>query len=197
MSAAGPIAVTVAARRPDWVSSLVLFGTFADGPATFLDDEMREMMVKIVRSHWGLGSKIFADLYRPGAGDDAARHLARVFRESAPPDVAAEYLRSMYDHDVSHLLPTVTAPALLLHYSRDPLIPVRGSQDLATGLPNATFVPLDGRVHLPDAADLDQIEETIVRHVLRHAGHVPQQRDLPRGPRRASPSVPVRPASRP
>ena len=37
MSAAGPIAVTVAARRPEWVSSLVLFGTFADGPATFAD----------------------------------------------------------------------------------------------------------------------------------------------------------------
>jgi pimeloyl-ACP methyl ester carboxylesterase len=173
MSAAGPIAVTLAARRPDWVSSLVLFGTFADGPATFTDEEMREIMVSIVRSHWGMGSKIFADLYRPGSGDEAARHLARVFRESASAEVAAGYLRSMYDHDVSDLLGSVTAPALVLHYHRDPLIPVRGSQHLAAGLPHATFLPLDGRVHLPEAATLDQIEEAIVGHVLRHAGTGP------------------------
>ena len=175
MSAAGPIAVTVAARRPEWVSSLVLFGTFADGPAAFADHQMQEFMVNVVRTHWGMGSKIFADLYRPGSGDGAAWHLARVFRESASADVAAEYLRSMYDHDVSGLLPSVTAPTLVLHYRRDRLIPVRGSQDLAAGLPNATFLPLDGRVHLPDAADLEQIEEAIVGHVRQHAGHVPQR----------------------
>ena len=171
MSAAGPIAVTVAARRPEWVSSLVLFGTFADGPSTFADRQMKAIMVDIVRGHWGLGSKIFADLYRPGAGDEAAWHLARVFRESASAEVAADYLRSMYDHDVIGLLPSVTTPTLVLHYRRDRLIPVRGSQDLAAGLPHATFVPLDGRVHLPDAADLEQIEEAIVGHVRRHAGH--------------------------
>jgi DNA-binding SARP family transcriptional activator/pimeloyl-ACP methyl ester carboxylesterase len=170
MSAAGPIAVTVAARRPEWVSSLVLFGTFADGPATFADREMREMMVDIVRTHWGMGSKIFADLYRPGSGDDAAWHLAKVFRESASADVAADYLRSMYDQDVTGLLPSVAAPTLVLHYRRDRLIPVRGSQDLAAGLPHARFLPLDGRVHLPDAANLGQIEEAIVGHVRQHAG---------------------------
>ena len=171
MSAAGPIAVTVAARRPEWVSSMVLFGTFADGPSTFADHEMREMMANIVRSHWGMGSKIFADLYRPGAGDDAAWHLAKVFRESASADVAADYLLSMYDQDVNDLLPSVTTPTLVLHYRRDRLIPVRGSQDLAAGLPRATFLPLDGRVHLPDASNLEQIEEAIVGHVRRHAGH--------------------------
>ena len=32
MSAAGPIALTLAHRHPDWVSSLVLFGTFAERP---------------------------------------------------------------------------------------------------------------------------------------------------------------------
>jgi DNA-binding SARP family transcriptional activator/pimeloyl-ACP methyl ester carboxylesterase len=178
MSAAGPIAVTVAARRPEWVSSLALFGTFADGPVTFPDHQMREMMVSIVRNHWRMGSKIFADLYRPGAGDDAARHLAEVFRESASADVAADYMRSMYDHDVSGLLSSVTAPTLVLHYRKDPLIPVRGSQDLATGLPNATFLPLDGDVHLPDAADLEQIEEAIVGHVRRHAGNVPPRPEV-------------------
>jgi pimeloyl-ACP methyl ester carboxylesterase len=70
---------------------------------------------------------------------------------------------------VSTLLPEVTTPALVLHYRRDHLIPFVGGQQLASGLPNATFVPLDGNVHLPDVTDLDQIEEAIVSHVQRHS----------------------------
>ena len=168
MSAAGPIAVTLAARSPEWVSSLVLFGTFADGPNTFTDKALRDMIVQITKTHWTLGSKILADLYRPGASDAAAWHLSDVFRESAEPDVAAAYLESMYDHDVVDLLQSVRAPSLVLHYRGDRLIPFRGALDFVTGLPNSTLVPLDGRVHLPDAANLDQIEKAIVDHVHRH-----------------------------
>ena len=170
MSASGPVAVTLAHRRPDWVDSLVFFGTFANGPATFADKRMRDMVVEIARTHWGMGSKMLADLYRPGLSDEAAWHLARVFRESASPEVAAAYLEHTYPQDVSALLPEVAAPALVLHYRSDRLIWFRGSQDLAAGLPNATLVPLDGRVHLPDAKDLDAIEQAIATHVLRHAG---------------------------
>ena len=42
------------------------------------------------------------------------------------------------------------------------------AKELASGLPHATFLPLDGRVHLPDARDLDTIESAIVSHVRRH-----------------------------
>jgi hypothetical protein len=66
----------------------------------------------------------------------------------------------------------VQAPALVLHYRGDRLVRFRGAQDLVAGLPHATLVPLDGRVHLPDAADLDLVERAIVDHVHRHASHV-------------------------
>lgn len=169
MSAAGPIAVELAARRPAWVRSLVLFGTFADAAATFADHALRHMVAQIARSHWGMGSKILADLYRPGAGDEAAWHLARVFRESASAEVAARYLEAVYEQDVSARLPSVTAPTLVLHYRGDRLIPFRGAQQLVAGLPHARLLPLDGRVHLPDAADLDQIQDAVVAHVRRHS----------------------------
>jgi len=169
MSAAGPMAVTLAHRQPDWVSSLVLFGTFADGPATFDDKSLREQVVAIARSHWGIGSKMLADFYRPGLSDDAAWHLAKVFRDSASPEVAAAYLEEIYGQDVSALLPEIEVPALVLHYRSDRLIRFRGGRDLATGLPQATLLALDGRVHLPDAADLDTIQSSIVEHVRRNA----------------------------
>ncbi len=168
MSAAGPIAVAMAARRPDWVSSLVLSGTFSNGPATFRDKALQEMFVEISRTHWGLGSKMLADLYRPGVSDEAAWHLARVFRDSASSEVAAEYLNSMYDYDVTDRLSAVQAPALLLHYRSDRLVPFRGSQDLAAGLPHARLLALDGRYHLPDAADLDLVQRAIALHITQN-----------------------------
>ncbi len=169
MSSSGPVALTLAHRKPEWVRSLVLFGTFADGPAIFSDRRMFAMVVEIARTHWGVGSKMLADLYRPGLSDEAAWHLARVFRDSASADVAAGYLEHMYPQDVSALLPGIVTPTLVLHYRSDRLISFRGSQQMAASLPNATFLPLDGRVHLPDAADLDTIEQAIASHVRRHA----------------------------
>ena len=182
VSGAGPIAVSLAAERPEMVTSLVLFGTFADGPRTFTDKQFGDMVVQITRTHWSVGSKLLADLFRPGASDETAWHLSQVFRESAGPDVAADYLASLYEHDVTHLLPYVTAPALVLHYRGDRLIPFRGAQQLVAGLRNARLVPLDGRVHLPDAGDLDQIQKNIVEHVRGAARTQPRDARLIRSP---------------
>jgi pimeloyl-ACP methyl ester carboxylesterase len=168
MSAGGPIALSLAHRKPEWVDSLVLFGTFASAPKTFVDERLRAMVVEIARTHWGMGSKMLADMYRPGLSDEAAWHLAKVFRDSAAPEVAASYLESLYEQGVSDLLAEIHTPTLVLHYRSDRLIWFRGGQELASGLPHATFLPLDGRVHLPDARDLDTIEEAIVSHVRRH-----------------------------
>ena len=117
---------------------------------------MRDMVVEIARTHWGMGSKIFADLYRPGLATRRPGTSPRCSASPPPPDVAADLPALIYHHDVSALLPVVTAPALVLHYRRDRLIRFAAARTSPPGLPNATLLPLDGRVHLPDAADLEQ-----------------------------------------
>ncbi|HEU4675879.1 MAG TPA: BTAD domain-containing putative transcriptional regulator [Motilibacteraceae bacterium] len=169
MSSSGPVALTLAHRKPEWFESLAFFGTFANGPATFTDERMYAMTVEIARTHWGIGSKMLADLYRPGLSDEAAWHLARVFRDSSSAEVAAGYLEHMRPQDVSALLPEIRTPALVLHYRSDRLIPFRGGQDIAAGLPHATFLPLDGPFHLPDVGALETIEQALVSHVRTHA----------------------------
>lgn len=165
MSQAGPAALALAARRAELVRGLVLFGTYADGPSVFTDTELARLLVELIRTHWGLGSRLLADLYRPGASDEAARHFARVLRDSADREVAAAYLEAVFDVDVSALLPRVQAPAMVLHYRDDRLIPFRGGRQLAAGLPHATLLPLDGGWHLPDARDLDRIVAAVVDFV--------------------------------
>ncbi|GIE77904.1 hypothetical protein Aph02nite_38540 [Actinoplanes philippinensis] len=161
MSEAGPIAVALAATSPELVRRLVFFGTYADGPGTFLRPDLNAALVTMVRTHWGLGAKLFADLYRPDATDAAARHLAEVLRNSADREVAAAYLAGTYETDVSALLGRVRAPALILHYRGDRVIPFAGGRQLAAGLSEARLIPLDGPYHLPDVTDLDRVVATI------------------------------------
>jgi Bacterial transcriptional activator domain/Transcriptional regulatory protein, C terminal/Serine aminopeptidase, S33 len=161
MSQAGPVAVALAATRPDLVRRLVFFGTYASAAEVFLRLDLSATLMALVRSHWGLGSKLLADLYRPDPTDAAADHMAAVLRESADRDVAAGYLAAIYAADVKALLPAVSAPALVLHYRGDRVIPNRGGLQLAEGLPDARLVTFEGRYHLPDIRDLDHIVDTI------------------------------------
>ncbi len=119
----------------------------------------------MVRAHWGMGSTLIADLYRPGSSAEAARHLARVLRDSADREVAAGYLEAIYEADVAALLPRVRAPALVLHYRGDRVIPFAGGRQLAAALPDATFLPLDGAFHMPDAPDLERVVDAVAEFV--------------------------------
>jgi DNA-binding SARP family transcriptional activator/pimeloyl-ACP methyl ester carboxylesterase len=166
MSQAGPVAVVLAATRPDLVRRLVFFGTYAAADV-FTRPDLSATLIALVRSHWGLGSKLLADLYRPDPTDAAADHMAAVLRDSADRDVAAGYLEAIYAADVTALLPTVSAPALVLHYRGDRVIPHRGGLQLAEGLPDARLVTLEGRYHLPDIRDLDHIVDTITAFLSR------------------------------
>jgi pimeloyl-ACP methyl ester carboxylesterase len=167
MSQAGPVAVALAAARPDLVRRLVFFGTYASATEVFTRPDLSATIIALVRSHWGLGSKLLADLYRPDPTDAAADHMAAVLRDSATPGVAAGYLAAIYAADVTALLPAVSAPALVLHYRGDRVIPHHGGLQLAKGLPDARLVTLEGRYHLPDIHDLDHIVDTITAFLSR------------------------------
>jgi len=148
MSGAGPIALALAAERPDLVSRLVLHGTYADGPAVFTNPELGRALVAMVRTHWGMGSTLIADLYRPGSSGEAARHLARVLRDSADREVAAGYLEAIYQANVAALLPRVRARAGA-PLPRRPGDPVRGRR-AARGGAARRHLPAAGR-RLPHA----------------------------------------------
>jgi DNA-binding SARP family transcriptional activator/pimeloyl-ACP methyl ester carboxylesterase len=163
MSQAGPVAVALAARAPELVTRLVLFGTYSDGPTVFTNRALQQSVLSMVRAHWGIGAKVVADFYRPRISDEGALHLAAAMRDSAPAEVAAAYLEALFEASVADLLPRVSTPALVLHYRRDRVIPYGGGRQLATGLPNARFLSLDGAYHLPDAADLPRIVDAVTQ----------------------------------
>ena len=161
MSAAGPCAVVTAARRPDLVRDLVLFGTFADPAVAFPDPAFSRAMVEVVRARWGRGTAMVAQLFRPGVSDAAAERLGAVLRESADPATGAAYLAATFTSDAGPMLSSVHQPALVIHYRGDKVVPFAGGEHLASSLPEARFLPLEGGYHLPDVADVDRLDRAV------------------------------------
>lgn len=137
-----------AATMPDRVRRLVLYGGYARG-SEIASPAARTAMVELVRRHWGLGSRVLADVFAPGASADERADFARFQRQVATPEAAAQDLSLVYEHDATELLGKVTVPTVVLHRRDDRAIPVALGRDLATRIAGARLVELDGAAHFP------------------------------------------------
>ena len=159
-SSGSPIAATYAADHPDRVDRLILYGGYARG-ADIAAPAARESMVGLVETHWGLGSRVLADVFLPGATAREREAFARFQRRSASRDAAAAALRSVYALDATDRLAAVRAPTLVLHRRGDGAIPFALGRDLAERIPRARFVELSGDEHFPWRGDTASVAAAI------------------------------------
>jgi pimeloyl-ACP methyl ester carboxylesterase/DNA-binding CsgD family transcriptional regulator len=156
ISAGSCIAVSFAARRPERVDRLVLYGSYAQGLALG-PPRARAGMIELVRSHWGLGSRLLTDVFGPSwSPEDRAAYTASQ-RAAADADVAAELLALIYETDVREELPRIRAPALVVHREHDRAMRLRDAREVAALLPRADLVTLPGDAHLPWHGDGDAV----------------------------------------
>jgi pimeloyl-ACP methyl ester carboxylesterase/DNA-binding CsgD family transcriptional regulator len=160
-----PIAIDWAARFPETVNRLVLYGGWARG-SDVAAPEVREHIVGIVRSHWGLGSDVLTDIFAPEASATTRVALAEYQRQASSAETAAQLLLGCYEVDVTDRLVDVAAPTLVLHREDDRAAPLEQSQLIASRIKNARLVQLPGRSHLPFVGDVD----TLVREIRRFLG---------------------------
>ena len=153
-------AIAFAARFPARVDRLLLYGAYADG-GSIAAPEVREAIVGTVRSHWGLGSRVLADLFIGDATNAEREQLARYQREVASPEMAAVLLELIYRNDVRAELDQVRAPTHVVHRRGDRAIPYELGRELAAGIPGATLVPLDGSAHFAWAGDWSSVARAL------------------------------------
>lgn len=156
ISQGGPVAIAYAAKHPERVSRLVLYGTYARGWARrdATPEEMAEREAAITLSEHGWGRDVpayremFTRTFIPDANDEQRQWFNELQRITCSPANAVRLQRAMGPIDVSHLLPQITAPALVLHSRGDMRCPFDEARRLASAIPASRFVSLDSRNHL-------------------------------------------------
>jgi pimeloyl-ACP methyl ester carboxylesterase/DNA-binding CsgD family transcriptional regulator len=146
-SCAGLSAARFANAFPDRVRSVVFFCAYAsrdDIPAA-----TRDSLVDFVRANWILAARLFAGLFLPHGSGDEIEALSRYQRHAADAAVAAAFLERDLRADVRADLRRLRAPALVLHRRDDRAVPIGRGRELASLLPNARFVALQGDSNLP------------------------------------------------
>jgi len=159
-SQGGSVAVAYAVKHPRRVTHLILYGTFARGEA-LSSDELKTALKSLVRTAWGVGSKTLADLFVPDSGEGVAQWFSRLQREAATPEMGARLLDLSYDVNIIDLPPRVRVPTLVMHRRGDRVVPFKLGREVASLIPKARFVPLDGNIHLPFFGDADSIPRSI------------------------------------
>jgi pimeloyl-ACP methyl ester carboxylesterase/DNA-binding CsgD family transcriptional regulator len=174
-SVGAAVAATWAARQPETVSRLVLYGGWANGPDVAAP-AIQQHVLGLVRQHWGLAADLLADLFAPDADAGTRAAFIRYQRDSASADTACAMLGMAYRVDVRGLLARITAPALVVHRSRDRAAPIDQGRLLAEGIAKARFEAVEGRSHLPYVGDVPPITGAVRRFLGlsgRHRGAAP------------------------
>ncbi len=164
-SLGAPIAIDWAARHPETVERMVLYGGWARGEDVAAP-QVREHVVGLIRSHWGLGSEVLTEIFAPEASTGTRAVLADYQRQASSAEMAAQLLLACYEVDVIDRLNDVAAPTLVLHRQADRAAPLEQSQLIASRIKGARLVELPGRSHLPYIGDVD----TLVSEIRRFLG---------------------------
>lgn len=148
------IAVAYAAKHPDRVSELIIVAGYARG---MLErgagaQEVFELSRRMIRLGWGSELEAhrqwFTSRFMPDADPEQQHYFNELQRQSTSPETAERMFCAMCNVNVLALLPKVKARTLVIAYREDAVVPLEYAREIATGIPGAKFLVLDGRNHV-------------------------------------------------
>lgn len=155
ISQGGAVSIEFAARYPDRVSHLVLFGAYDAGwRLTASDAEAREREAVMILTQTGWGSpnpayrQIFSRTFMPDATAEELEWFDEFQRQTTSPANAVRFLEAFSRIDVRDRLAEISCPTLVVHSQDDLRIPMAVGRSLAKRIPNARFASLASSNHL-------------------------------------------------
>lgn len=184
-SQSGAMAVTYAARHPERVERLVIYGGFLRGAMrrdpTPEQVKQWQMMLGLVELGWGQDNPAFRQMFTsfliPGGTPEQMRALNELERVCTTGECAARILKSIHEYDASEFAPRVTCPALVLHARGDVRAPFEEGRRLAALVPGARFVPLETNNHIVLEQEPAFAQFFGEIHEFLAAGEAPRRRD--------------------
>lgn len=152
----GPIGVQYAARHPQRVSRLILYGAYALGRLrgdNAMEAEQARVLLDLVRLGWGkenhaLG-QVWGSYFQPGGTLAHFRSWSEQQALSTSPETAMRLLQIGWQTDVRAAARKIKCPTLSLHAANDVVVPIECGRQLATLIPDCRFVQIDGENHMP------------------------------------------------
>lgn len=149
------VSIEYAVRHPERVSGLVLISGYAAGwrhLATPEEQARREAVLTLTEVGWGTDNPayrhIFSQTFMPDASADDLAWFDEFQRQTTSPRNAARFQDAFGHIDVRDQLAEVRAPTIVLHSKHDQRIPLELGRAVASGIPDAHFVPLESRNHI-------------------------------------------------
>jgi DNA-binding CsgD family transcriptional regulator len=145
-----------AARHPERVSQLILYGAYARGKLARnpspQDVDEAETLLKLIELGWGRDNAAFRQVYTslliPDSRPEQYSWFIDMQRMTISPQNVVRLMRSLDRVDIRGVLPSIRCPTLVLHARHDRRIPFAEGHLIANAIPNAQFVPLESRNHL-------------------------------------------------
>ena len=180
-----PISIAYAARNPERVSHLILYGGFARGFARRGDSQKQNRLLELsrlmIREGWGSDQESyrqwFTSQFLPNGTLEQFHWFNKLQQMSATPEAAERNVVVSSQIDVADLLPQIKAPTLVLHVRGDARVPFESGRELAARIPGAKFVPLEGSNHI-FLAD-EPAHHQFMQAVAKFLGDPPPKRILP------------------
>ncbi len=155
ISQGGAVAVRYAARHPERVSHLILYGAFARGwklRRSPEEIERRNALLTLVRLGWGKDNPAFrqlwSTLFMPDASPEQIDWFNELQRVTTSPENAVQLLDEGGKINIVDQLPKVNCPTIVFHSRDDAAVPVSEGRMLAARIAGAKFVELPSRNHL-------------------------------------------------
>jgi pimeloyl-ACP methyl ester carboxylesterase len=156
ISQGASVAITYAARHPERVSKLVLYGSYVQGrlvrSRTEEDRRRHRLELELARLGWGRDEPSFRQVFTSQFMPQGSRELWDAFndlqRTSSSPENAARVMEVTSGIDAVEAATRVRAPTLVLHARHDGRPPFEQGRLTAALVPDSRFLALDSVNHI-------------------------------------------------
>jgi len=150
-SEGGTTAIEYAAKHPDRVSHLILWGSYLAPSLEQSNLDQWTALVELVPAQWGGDNRsfrqMFTSMFMPDGNAAQNQFFNEMQKQSATPEIAMQTILSIAEVDVREQAASLSVPTLVLHRVDDLVIPMEAAMDSAATIPGARLVQLPGANH--------------------------------------------------
>jgi pimeloyl-ACP methyl ester carboxylesterase/DNA-binding CsgD family transcriptional regulator len=154
ISQGAAIALVYAARHPERVSRLILYGGFARGALLRqgIERTREEALISVIRAGWADPNPafrhLFTTLFLPNGTPQQMAWYDELQRRSTSAATAARLYEARGNIDVVELASQVAVRTLVVHARDDRVVPIDEGRSLGALIPNAQLVILESSNHI-------------------------------------------------